>query len=54
MGFTSRRGFTMIELLLIVFLLAVGMTSLILAMNYGMGFVQKTRQKIVAVNLARE
>ncbi|NOZ44179.1 MAG: hypothetical protein GXP45_03440 [bacterium] len=40
--------------MLVVFLLAVGMTALIVAMDFGLGFVQKTRQKIVAVNLARE
>jgi len=44
----------MVEMLLIVFLLAVGLTTLILAMNYWLGFTQQTRQKIIAVNLARE
>ena len=44
----------MIEILLIIFLLSVGMTALIVAVNFGTGFVQKTRQKIIAVNLARE
>lgn len=54
MRFTRKRAFSMIEILLIVFLLSVGMTALIVAMNFGTGFVQKTRQKIIAVNLARE
>lgn len=54
MNFTRKRGFTLVEMLIIVFLLSVGLSGIILAMTHGMSFVQKTRQKVIAVNLARE
>jgi len=54
MAFTRKRGFSLVELLVVVFLLSIGILGLLTALNRGMKFVQKTRERVIAVNLARE
>ncbi len=54
MGFSRKKGFTLWEILVIVVVISVGMMAIISLLTYGIGYVQKSRQKIIAINLARE
>jgi len=54
MQFARKRGFTFVEIVIVIFVLTVGVTWMIFALNKGMTFIQTTRQRVVAVNLARE
>jgi Tfp pilus assembly protein PilV len=44
----------MIEILIIVAVISVGIMTLLTALRSSNTYVQKTRQKIIAINLARE
>jgi len=60
MNFATRRwchikqGFTIREVLVIVVVISIWLLSVVVALTNGMKYVQKTRQKVVALNLARE
>ena len=61
MGFSTKRslvarksGFTLREILIIIVVISVGLLSVLVVLTDGMKYVQKTRQKVVALNLARE
>ena len=42
------------EILVIVVVISVGLLSVLVVLTNGMRYVQKTRQKVVAINIARE
>ncbi|MFA7298679.1 MAG: hypothetical protein WC010_03485 [Candidatus Absconditabacterales bacterium] len=50
----GRQGFTIREILVVVIVISVGLLSVVVVLTNGMKYVQKTRQKVVALNLARE
>lgn len=54
MRFSTRRWFTIREILVIIVVISVGLLSVVVVLTNGMKYVQKTRQKVVALNLARE
>lgn len=54
MRFATKKAFTMMELVVIWFLLSVGFWSIITMLNSWVRFTQIIRTKIVALNLARE
>ncbi len=61
MKFSTKRwrvlhtwGFTIREILIIVIVISVGLLSVVVVLTNGMKYVQKTRQKVVALNIARE
>jgi type II secretory pathway pseudopilin PulG len=54
MRFSRKKGFTLWEILVIVVVISIGMMAIISLLTYGLGYVQKSRQKIIAINLARE
>lgn len=49
-----KKGFTIREILVIIVVISVGLLSVVVVLTNGMKYVQKTRQKVVALNLARE
>jgi len=49
-----KSAFTLREILIIIVVISVGLLSVVVVLTNGMTYVQKTRQKIVALNLARE
>lgn len=54
MRFSRKRGFTLWEILIIVIVISVGLLAIISLLTYGINYVQKSRQKIISINLARE
>ncbi len=50
----GRPGFTIREILVIIVVISVGLLSVVVVLTNGMTYVQKTRQKVIALNLARE
>ena len=48
------RWFTLREILMIVVVISVGLLSVVFALSRGMNYVQYTRQKMLALDLARE
>lgn len=50
----ARQGFTIREILVIIVIVSVGLLSVVVVLTNGMKYVQKTRQKVIALNLARE
>ena len=50
----KKYGFTVIEMLLMVVIIGVSLSAIIVSLNNGMSFMQKTREKTIAINLARE
>ena len=61
MKFSTRRwfipkksGFTIREILIIIVVISVGLLSVVVVLTNGMQYVQKTRQKVIALDLARE
>lgn len=49
-----KKGFTIREILIVIVVLSIGLLSVVVVLTDGMGYVQKTRQKVIALNLARE
>lgn len=49
-----KKGFTLREILIIIVVISVGLLSVIVVLTDGMKYVQKTRQRVIALNLARE
>jgi len=54
MKFSTKRWFTIREILVVIVVISVGLLSVVVVLTNGMKYVQKTRQKVVALNLARE
>lgn len=54
MKFATKKAFTMMELVVVMFLLSIGFFSIITMLNSWSRFTQIIRTKIVALNLARE
>lgn len=54
MRFATKKAFTIMELVVVMFLLSVGFFSIILMLNSWMRFTQIIKTKMVAINLARE
>lgn len=61
MGFSIKRwrmpkksGFTIREILVVVVVISVGLLSVVVVLTNGMRYVQKIRQKVIALNIARE
>ncbi len=57
MRFSTKRypkGFTIAEILIIIVVISVGLLSVLVVLNNGTKYIQKTRQKVIALNLARE
>ena len=54
MGFSSKKSFTIIEILIIMGVLSVGLLSIITVMTRWFTYVQQSRQRVLALNLARE
>jgi len=50
----KKYGFTILEVLLMVIVIGVSLSAIIVSLNNGMSFMQKTREKTIAINLARE
>lgn len=50
----NKRGFTLLEVLLAVFIIMVGLLSLYGAINYSYSSVQKTKDRFTAAYLAQE
>lgn len=50
----KKHGFTILEVLIMVIILGVSLVAIIVTLNNGMSFIQKTREKTIAINLARE
>ena len=50
----GKSGFTIWEILVVIVVISVGLLSVVVVLTNGMRYVQKTRQKVVALNLARE
>lgn len=53
-SFRYKKWFTLREVLVIVIIISVGLLSVLVALTRGMTYVQKTRQKVVALALAKE
>ncbi|MDD3263112.1 MAG: hypothetical protein PHR61_04700 [Candidatus Absconditabacteria bacterium] len=49
-----KKGFTIMEVIVIVVLVGLGLITVIQALGNSNTYLQKTRQKIIAINLARE
>jgi Tfp pilus assembly protein PilV len=49
-----KSGFTIREILILIVVVSVGLLTVVVALNNGMKYVQKTRQRVIAINLARE
>jgi hypothetical protein len=54
MRFATKKAFTMMEIVVLMFLLTIGFFSIVSMLNNGMRFTQIIKTKIVAINLARE
>jgi len=54
MGFSRKKGFTLLEILVIVIVISVGLMAIISLLTYSLNYVQKSRQRIISINLARE
>lgn len=50
----GKGGFTIREILVIIVVISVGLLSVVVVLTNGMRYVQRTRQKVVALNIARE
>jgi len=50
----KKYGFTILEVLLMAIVIGVSLSAIIVSLNNGMSFMQKTREKTIAINLARE
>jgi type II secretory pathway pseudopilin PulG len=51
---SRKYGFTIREILIIIVVISVGLLSVVVVLTDGMRYVQRTRQKVIALNLARE
>lgn len=54
MRFSRTRWFTLWEILVVVVVISIGLLSIVSLLTYSLNFVQKSRQRVIAINLARE
>lgn len=54
MSNANPKAFTLIELVLAVFLIGMGLLGIVTMLQQGLRSMDKTRQDVVAINLARE
>jgi Tfp pilus assembly protein PilE len=50
----KKIGFTLVEVIIIIAVVSIGIMTVIVALNNGNKYLQKSREKIIAINLARE
>lgn len=50
----SKRWFTLVELILVIVLIAWGLMVVVEGISRSIGFLDKTRNEVIAINLARE
>lgn len=50
----KKKWFTLMEILVIIIVVSIWIVTVILALNGGNTYLQKSREKIIATNLARE
>lgn len=50
----NRKGFTLLELVIWIVVISLGLIWIIVMMQWWLKFVDRTRQDVVAINLARE
>lgn len=50
----KKRAFTMIELVIISIMIATWLIWIVVTINYGIDFAERTKTNVVAINLARE
>jgi len=51
---SNKKAFTLIEIVIIIFLISVGLTWILYSLNRGLWFVQQSRETVLAINMARE
>ena len=51
---SRKLGFTIREILIIIVVVSIWLLSVVVVLTDGMKYVQKTRQRVIALNLARE
>jgi len=54
MIFSRKKGFTIWEILIVIVVISVGLIAVISILTHAFDYVQKSRQRIIAINLARE
>jgi len=54
MSFSIKKGFTLVEIIIVVVVLTISVVSAIAFVNNWLNFTKITRQKIIAINFARE
>jgi type II secretory pathway pseudopilin PulG len=50
----KKKGFTLVEVVLIIVIVSIGIVTVVTALNSGNKYLQRSREKIIAINLARE
>ncbi len=50
----KKVGFTLIEVIIVLIILSTGIITAVEVIRYGLNFMDKTRKKVIAINLARE
>jgi len=50
----KTKGFTLIEMLIVLVIISVGIIAAVQVIKHWLNFVDKTRKKVIAINLARE
>lgn len=50
----TQKWFTLVEVIIIVIVVSTGIMTVVTALNSGTVYLQKSREKIIAINLARE
>jgi len=50
----KKKGFTLVEVVLVVVIVSVGIITIVTALSSGNKYLQRSREKIIAINLARE
>ncbi len=50
----SIRSFTLVEIVFVVVIISIGLVSILYAINSAFDNVQSTKQRVIAINLARE
>lgn len=50
----KKKWFTLVEVVLIIVIVSIGMMTVITALSSGNKYLQRSREKIIAINLARE
>ena len=54
MSFSIKKGFTLVEMIIVVVILTVAIVSAIVFLNNWINFTKVSRQKVIAINFARQ